>query len=113
MRGGIRSGKSVVSAEWIHDRMEMYPLAQHWVIGADLPQLKRGFLRTFEAMLIGYGIPYTKTVDGTYRLTKSGARLESLSAEIVDRIRSAEFDSIAVEEPQTWRDGENVFQVVV
>ena len=94
--------------------MEQYPKAQHFVVGADLPQLKRGFLRTFTSLLDGYGVKYDyiKT-DGTVILHHNGAKLESLSAEIEDRIRSAEFDSVLLEEPQTWRDGEQVYRTII
>ena len=35
VRGGIRSGKSLIFANWMHDRMEQFPDAQHFVVGAE------------------------------------------------------------------------------
>jgi hypothetical protein len=114
VRGGIRSGKSLIFANWLHDRLEMFPQAQHYVVGADLPQLKRGFLRTFTSMLDEYRIAYTYArTDGVVTLEHNGARLEPLSAQIAERIRSAEMDTCLLEEPQTWENGEEVFQVVM
>jgi hypothetical protein len=114
VRGGIRSGKSYVIAHWMHDRMEQYPDGQHFAIGADLPQLKRGFLRTFTALLEQLEVPYDYlSTSGTVVLQRTGAKLESLSAEISERIRSTEIDSVLLEEPQTWQDGLTVYRVIV
>ncbi len=114
VRGGIRSGKSLIFANWMHDRMEQFPDAQHFVVGADLPQLKRGFLRTFTTMLTEYGIEFTyNKTEGIIAMTHNGARLEALSAQIADRIRSTEMDSVLLEEPQTWQNGEDVFRIVM
>lgn len=116
VRGGIRSGKSRMFADWVHDRMEQYPKAQHFVVGADLPQLKRGFLRTFTTLLTGYGVKfdYSKT-DGTVTLKSNGGKLECLSAEIEDRIRGSEFDTVLLEEPQTWKSGNGleIYETVI
>jgi hypothetical protein len=114
IRGGIRSGKSVVIAFWMLTRMERYPDAGHYAIGADLPQLKRGFIRTFTSMLNDYGIAHEyRAVTGDVILKHSGARLQALSAEVRERIRSTEIDSCLIEEPQTWRDGLAVYRVIV
>lgn len=114
IRGGIRSGKSHIIAHWMHDRMEMYPKAQHFCVGADLPQLKRGFLRTFTSLLTSYKIEHEyRSTTGVIIIKHSGAMLEPLSAEVKDRIRSTEMDSVLLEEPQTWNDGQRVYQTVV
>ena len=114
VRGGIRSGKSLIFANWMHDRLEQFPDAQHYVVGADLPQLKRGFLRTFTTMLDEYGIAYSyNKTDGLVTLAHNGAKLEALSAQIAERIRSTEMDTVLLEEPQTWEHGEDVFRVVM
>lgn len=114
IRGGIRSGKSVVIAYWMLVRMERYPDGGHFAVGADLPQLKRGFLRTFTSMLNDYGIAHEyRAVTGDVIIKHSGARLQALSAEVRERIRSTEMDSVLLEEPQTWRDGLECYRVIV
>ena len=108
------SGKSHIIANWMHDRMEMYPDGGHFAVGADLPQLKRGFLRTFTSRMESYGIAYDYlSTTGTVILKHNGARLEALSAEISERIRSSEMDSVLLEEPQTWQNGLETYRVVV
>ncbi len=114
IRGGVRSGKSYIIANWMHDRMEEYPDGGHFAVGADLPQLKRGFLNTFTSMLDGYKVAYDyMTTTGEIRLKHNGARLQALSAEISERIRSTEMDSVLLEEPQTWNNGLDTYRVIV
>lgn len=115
VRGGIRSGKSLMFASWMHDRMEMYPDAQHFVVGANLPQLKRGFLRSFTQLLTRFGVEFDyRTSEGYVTLKHNGAKLEAISAELQDRIRSVEMDTVLLEEPQTWtRDAEGTYQIIV
>lgn len=114
IRGGIRSGKSWAIANWMHDRMELYPDGGHYAIGSDLPQLKRGFLLTFMDLLDQYGIGYDYySTTGTVILKHNGAQLKCLSAEMKQRIRSTEMDSVLLEEPQTWQNGLEVYRVVV
>ncbi len=110
--GGWRAGKSRLLADWMHDRMESYPGARHYVGGADLPQLKRGFLQTFQALLNDYRIEYdySKT-EGSIRLRHNGATLEPLSAKVHERILSTEADTLLLEEPQTWEGGKEVFSL--
>ena len=110
--GGWRAGKSRILADWLHDRVEEYPLARHYVGGADLPQLKRGFLQTFRALLDEYRVEHDYShTEGTIRLRKSGAVVEPLSAKVRERILSTEADTLLLEEPQTWEGGREVFQL--
>ncbi len=112
--GGWRAGKSRSLADWMHDRLEAYPSARHYVVGADLPQLKRGFLQTFLALMAEYEIEaeYSRT-EGTIRLIHNGAVLEPLSAKVQERILSAEADTLLLEEPQTWEGGLAAFRIVM
>lgn len=108
IRGGVGSGKSHVCALWMLDRMTRFPKGQHYVIGADYPQLKRGFLITFRQLLDRAGIKYTyRTGDGTVFLEDFGATLLCLSSMLDERIRSVEFDTVLLEEPQTW-EGDSI-----
>jgi hypothetical protein len=114
IRGGIRSGKSVIIAYWMLVRLNRYPDGGHFAVGADLPQLKRGFLNTFTSMLDQYNIAHEyRTTTGDVILKHNGARLQALSAEVRERIRSTEMDSVLLEEPQTWQNGLDVYRVVV
>lgn len=110
LMGGWRAGKSRILADWMHDRLEQFPRAQHYVVGADLPQLKRGYLNTFRQLLHGYGIEheYLRS-DGEIRIKHSGATLQALSAEMRERIMATEADTLLLEEPQTWKGGETTF----
>jgi hypothetical protein len=111
--GGWRAGKSRTFADWMHDRLEEFPKGRHYVVGGDLPQLKRGFLRTFVGMLDKYGVDFRYlSNDGIVRLG-SGAVLEPISAEIEDRILGAEADTLLLEEPQTWDGGRERFDLVM
>lgn len=112
--GGWRSGKSFIWANWMHDRMEQYPTLRHYAAGGDLPQLKRGFLRTFMDLMDRLRIKYDYfKSEGVIVLRHNGAKLESLSAEVRDRILSSEIDTVILEEPQTWDDGEAIYQLLV
>lgn len=110
LRGAVRSGKTWALANWMHDRMEQYPEARHIVIGADLPQLKAGALSDFGVLLKTYGVDYEyRSTDGVYTLKHNGAKLEPVSAEIRQRVLGRSADSIWLEEPQTWADGEQTY----
>jgi hypothetical protein len=100
-------------ADWMHDRLELYPGARHYVTGGDLPQLKRGFLQTMRQLLTDHGIEFRYlSNDGIIRLA-NGAQLEPLSAQIQDRILSTEADTLLLEEPQTWDGGRDTFDLVM
>jgi hypothetical protein len=111
-RGGIGSGKTVAWAYWMWlCRVEPYPRANHFVIGADYEQLRRGFFQTMQTLLELNGLE--AGVDYTYRdnpspqiiFTKNKARIRSLSAELGQRVRSLEYQTLLLEEPQTWKSG--------
>lgn len=118
-RGGVGSGKTTAWAIWLLDRIEEFPKANHVVIGADYEQLRRGFFQTFVAWLDKLG--YEEGIDYHYResptpmvlFKRTGARLRSLSAKLAERIRSVEFQSVVLEEPPTWLNGENVYEIII
>ena len=115
IRGGVGSGKTSVCAIWMLQRMLDAPRGTHAIVAADYPQAKRGFLTSFRALLDRHQIGYSyRSADGTIRLDKIGATLIVLSAELADRIRSVELDSVLLEEPQTWQgDAASVYRTVV
>ena len=115
-RGGVGSGKTVICSIWMLKRMVEYPYGAHYVCGADYPQLKRGFLNTFRGLLDRFGYDYTySTSNGTLTLDDYGATMHCLSAELSERIRSVEIDTVLLEEPQTWEGegAEEVFETIV
>jgi len=91
------------------------PRATHAVVGADYPQIKRGFLASFRALLDRHGIAYDyRSSDGQIVLAQSHATLVPLSAELSERIRSIELDTVLLEEPQTWQgDPLDVYRTIV
>jgi len=116
-RGGKGSGKTVGLCYWMLERLEMYPEAAHFVVGADFEQLRRGFFPSFIDVLTD--IHWEAGVDFRYRespspmiILKSGARLRALGAIQAVRIESVEFQTLLLEEPQTWKNGEDVFGIL-
>lgn len=104
-------------------RLEEYPLANHAVVGADYEQLKRGFFADFLIMLETHGLEpgrdfrYISTPSPRVEFSHSGAKLHSLSADIAERIRSVQLQTVYCEEPQTWWEGsargQQTFQTLV
>jgi hypothetical protein len=111
-RGGVGSGKTMAMAWWIIARMREYPRANHVVVGADYEQLRRGFFPSLIGVLEedlgwerGRDFAYRESPTPLVRFTKSGARLRSMSAELAQRVRSVEVQTLYCEEPQTWHNG--------
>ncbi len=112
-RGGVGSGKTTGATWWLFERIETYPKASHFVVGADYEQLRRGFFQTllgiFEEVMewqAGTDFRYRETPSPMITIIKSGARIRSLSAEQAERIRSVEMQTLYCEEPPTWKNGE-------
>lgn len=104
------------------ERLENYPKAAHFVVGADYEQLRRGFFQTILGLLenvlgweAGVDFTYRETPSPMLTLRHSGARLRGVSAEQAERIRSIEMQTIYCEEPPTWKagNGESVYRVLV
>lgn len=111
-KGGVGSGKTMAMVWWMIRRLETYPEANHVVVGADYDQLRRGFFQSLVGVLeedlgfeMGRDFSYRENPTPLVRLLHNGARLRSMSAELAQRVRSAEFQSVYCEEPQTWHNG--------
>lgn len=119
-RGGVGSGKTIGAAWWLLERLEEYPKASAFVIGADYEQLRRGFFQSLIGLLenvlgweAGVDFSYRETPSPMLSLKHNGARLRAMSAEQAERIRSVEIQTLYCEEPQTWQNGEGVYRVLV
>lgn len=120
--GGVGSGKTF-GAQWkMFKRLRMYPKAGHYVVGADFEQLRGGYFLDFRAMLEeilnwqeGRDYQYRDSPRPTIILLDTGARIRALSAELAERIRSTQIQSLHGEEPQTWKNGngEQVWKTLV
>ena len=118
VRGGKGAGKTIGLCMWMLSRMEEYPKAAHFVVGADYEQLRRGAFQSFIDTLTGIG--WEHGVDFVYRespspmivIRGSGARLRALGAVQASRIESVEFQSLWLEEPQTWKNGDAVYGIL-
>lgn len=111
-KGGVGSGKTMAMVWWVIRRLEDYPKASHVVVGADYDQLRRGFFPSLLGVLeedlgweVGRDFTYRENPTPMVRFLHSGARVRSMSAELAQRVRSAEFQSIYCEEPPTWHNG--------
>jgi hypothetical protein len=79
-----------------------FPLANHAVVGKDLPQLKRGTLVSLRGELDNRGIPYSyNSASGEIRL-KNGCRIAAISAQNYRAFRSFEADTIWCDELSEW-----------
>jgi hypothetical protein len=114
-RGGIGSGKTFCTAWWLIKQQAEYPQASFGAIGASFTQLHKGFFKTLKGLCDAYKIQYRYTISPrpTLKFIKTGAVVESLSAEQREQIRSLEMDFVAVEEPQTWESGQETFTTLV
>jgi len=117
LRGGKGSGKTIVLCFWMLIRLELFPKAAHYVVGADYEQLRRGFFQSFVDVLTGIG--WEEGVDFRYRevpspmvVLPSGARLRALSSVLALRIESVEFQTLLLEEPQTYKHGEAIYGIL-
>ena len=118
VRGGKGAGKTIGLCLWMLQRLELYPKAAHFVVGADFEQLRRGFFQSFIDTLTSIG--WEEGVDFRYRESPSpmivilatGARLRSLGAIQANRIESVEFQTLLLEEPQTWKNGEVIYGIL-
>lgn len=114
LRGGVGSGKTYVMCYWILQRMIAYPKGVHVIFAADYPQIRRGFMRTFRDVLDRLNIRYRYRDDiPTITLEKGGAKLEALSAEQAERVRSIEIDSLLMEEVTAWPNGKTMFETLM
>jgi hypothetical protein len=115
-RGGVGSGKTTAMLWLILERMQTYPEANHFAVGASYMQLAQGFFESLEAFCTNT-LGWERDVDYRLRLNPSpmftllpsGARLRSLSSEQSERIASLQIQTFICEEPQTWHDGERFF----
>lgn len=119
-RGGVGSGKTTGVVWYALQRLEQYPRAAHFVVGADYEQLRRGFFQTLLGILentlgweAGKDFNYRETPSPMLTFRHSGARLRALSAEQAERIRSVEVQTLICEEPPTWQHGQHVFRVLI
>jgi hypothetical protein len=118
--GGVGAGKTL-GAQWkMFKRLRRYPLAGHYVTGADFEQLRGGYFLDFRNLLEefmrwreGRDFKYTDSPRPTIILLDTGARIRALSAELAERIRSTQIQSLHAEEPQTWHNGEQVWRTLV
>jgi hypothetical protein len=119
VRGGVGSGKTYALAWWLWMRSEEYPKAAHFVVGADYEQLRRGFFQTLVGILENEGLEegpdyhYRESPSPMILFKHNGSRIRSLSAELAERIRSTEFQTLVIEEPQTWHNGESTYGTTV
>lgn len=111
-KGGVGSGKTMSMVWFMIERLEEYPQASHVVVGADYEQLRRGFYPSLVGVLEedlgwerGVDFHYRESPTPMVRFLHNGARLRAMSAELAQRVRSAEFQTIYCEEPPTWHNG--------
>jgi len=111
-KGGVGSGKTMAMVWWAIRSLEDYPKASTVAVGADYEQLRRGFFPSLVGVLeedlgweAGRDFVYRDSPSPMIRFLHNGARVRSLSAELAQRVRSAEFQRIICEEPQTWHNG--------
>jgi hypothetical protein len=114
IRGGRGSGKSWISSMWLYTKMMEYPKATFVVIGPDYGALKRGFQATFCGVLDQMGIRYKFVKDDmSLYLIDNNTKLQFLSAELKDRVRSLEADFVFADELAVWPDGQSVFEILI
>jgi hypothetical protein len=106
-RGGQRAGKTTAWVYWLLSRLDEFPEANAVAVGATYQQLREGLFGTIQDTLWKHG--YEDGIDFKYSGSPrpwikfaNGAKLHSWSAEIVGRVRSANVQTLIVEEPQTW-----------
>ena len=110
IRGGNGSGKTTVWAWWTLQRMIEFPKSNFVVIGASYQQLDQGFFNTLQDVLCkdlglspGNGYVYRHGSGGKPILRLwNGAKIHGWSAEQSMRTRSANVQTLVLEEPQTW-----------
>jgi hypothetical protein len=101
--GGFGAGKTNIAAKWFVDRMQMYPKGTHAIANKDLPQYKRGTIRSLMDVLNDRQVPFSyNQSDGFLRLRKNGAKIEPLSAENYLGWRALEADTIWADEVSSW-----------
>lgn len=117
--GGTGSGKTLAAQFKMWKRLRRYPLAGHYVVGADFEQLRGGYFIDFRILLEemlrwreGRDYRYRDSPRPSIILLDTGARLRTLSSELAERIRSTQIQSLHAEEPQTWTRGEAVWQTL-
>jgi hypothetical protein len=110
-RGGNGSGKTTAWVWWtIVERMMKYPAASIVVVGATYSQLDQGFFSTLQDVLVEHfgleqnnGYVYRRGVGGQPQLMLfNGAKIRGWSAEMALRAKSANIQTLIIEEPQTW-----------
>jgi len=119
-RGGVGAGKTTPVTWWTIKRLERYPMANHFAVGASYEQLRSGIFESLAGFL-EHTLGWERGVDFLYRespspqltFLPSGARLRSVSAEQSERIASLQVQTFVCEEPQTWHDGERFFRFIV
>jgi hypothetical protein len=107
-RGGNGSGKTTAWVYWLWlERMEAFPESNFVAVGATYKQLREGLFDTYRDVLQMRGLE-DNGVDFTYRRNvpwlqlKNGAKLHAWSAEAALRVKSANVQTLIIEEPQTW-----------
>ncbi len=115
-----RLGKTTALVWWLLKRLQQFPKHNAFAIGADYEQLRRGFFQSLSDFLTqslgweeGVHFRYRDSPSPMMTLLPSGARIRSLSAELAERIASTQLQTVVLEEPQTWHNGEKVFQHIV
>jgi len=119
-RGGVGAGKTTPVTWWILKRLEQYPKANHFAVGASYEQLRSGIFESLAGFLEhtlgwerGVHFRYRESPSPQLTLIPSGARLRSVSAEQAERIASLQVQTFVCEEPQTWHNGEQFFRFIV
>jgi len=119
-RGGVGAAKTFAFAFWMMGRSDEFPKASAFVIGADYEQLRRGFFQTLIGILESHGYEegkhyrYRESPSPMVVFLKNGARIRSLSAALAERIRSVEFQTVLLEEPQTWGNrAEKIYEIIL
>ena len=114
VKGGTGCGKSHSLCHWLRIRMRKFPKGRHYMIAADYSQIKRGFLVTFCSILDDVNEPYKlNKTENTITFINSGAVLTMLSAELVDKLRGLEADTVFADEVASWQNGEAVFKILM
>lgn len=118
--GGVGAGKTLGAQIKMWKRMLQYPRAGHYVVGPDFENLRTGYFPDFRQLLEdvfnwreGKEFKYRENPRPQIIFLRSGSRLRSLSSEIAERIRGTNIQTLHCEEPQTWHNGEQVYNTLI
>lgn len=114
-RGGVSAAKTHGFVIWLLKRLKEYPRQQAFVVGATNVQLQNGFFATLLGVLDDIGARGFRYRESPTPMLvfANGSRIRSMVASQAERIRSVEIDTLLLEEPQTWPNGQTVYDVLV